>query len=200
MTLRRLPMTADLINKNFSDYSLLDLGCRTMALKPLLTSCREYYGTDFVAAEGVYECNLEMGLPQFSDNAFDVVTALDVLEHLEHTHNVLKEALRVAKKAVIVSLPNMYYIRFRLNFLLKGHLSGKYAFPINPIMDRHRWVLSYTEAENFIRHNCQGYSISAFKITPERGRTKAVAYPVETFLAERCPDLFSYGSLFLIKK
>lgn len=200
MSLRRLPMTADLINRNFDDYSLLDIGCRTMDLKPMLKGCREYYGTDFIASAGVYECNLEEGLPQFSDGAFDIVTALDVLEHLENAHKTLQEAFRVAKRAVFVSLPNMYYISFRWSYFAKGRLSGKYDFPVEPIMDRHRWVLSFTEAVNFIQYNCKDSEIEVLKITPQRGRTRVVAEPVEKWLADKCPDAFAYGSLFMICK
>ncbi|MFP4386791.1 MAG: class I SAM-dependent methyltransferase [Alphaproteobacteria bacterium] len=200
MSLRRLPMCADLINQNFEDYSVLDLGCRTMDLKPLLKSCREYHGTDFIAGEGVFECNLEEGLPQFKDNSFDIVTALDVLEHLDNAHKTFAEAMRVAKKAVFVSLPNMYYIKFRLNFLLGKGLSGKYAFPAQPVMDRHRWVLSYDEAVNFIETNAKGHDVSVYKITPERGRTKAIAEPVESWLSEQWPNAFAYGALFMIRK
>ena len=199
MTLKRLPMCADLINQNFGDYTLLDLGCRTRALEPLLNKCTDYYGTDFVPAKNVYECNLEEGLPQFEDGAFDIVTALDVLEHLDHAHKTFHEALRVAKKAVFVSLPNMYYIKFRWNYL-KGHLSGKYAFSADPVMDRHRWILSYSEAVNFIQKNTTEYSVEVQMITPDRGRTKLILGPLETWLANMSPDLFAYGSLFMIKK
>ena len=200
MSLRRLPMCADLINEHFENYSLLDLGCRTMDLKPLLNSCKEYHGTDFVAGEGVFECNLEEGLPQFKNNSFDIVTALDVFEHLEHAHKALDEALRVAKKAVFVSLPNMYYIKFRLHFLMGKGLSGKYAFPTQPIMDRHRWILSFSEAVNFIQENASDFDVNVYKVTSVRGRTKLISEPVESWLSEKFPDVFAYGSLFMIRK
>lgn len=200
MSLRRLPMCAELINQNFEDYTLLDLGCRTMALKPMLKSCKEYHGTDFVPAEGVFECNLEEGLSQFKDNSFDIVTALDVLEHLENIHHTFEEALRVANKAVIVSLPNMYYIKFRWNFLKGKGLSGKYAFPANPIKDRHRWVMSHSEAVEFIQTNTPNYDVEVQLITPERGRTKKIAEPIESWLAEKMPDMFAYGSIYMITK
>lgn len=199
MTLRRLPMCADLINRDYSDYSLLDIGCRTMALKPLLKGCKEYYGTDLIPAEGVIECNLEEGLPGFKDNSHDIVVALDVLEHLENAHLVLKEMIRAARKAVFVSLPNMHYIRFRLNFLLGQGISGKYTFHPDPVLDRHRWVLSYSDAERFIRHNAGGHKVDTHMILPARGRTKALSEPVEKFLGEAWPDLFAYGVLFHIR-
>ena len=104
---------------------------------------QNYIGTDLVPGKDVVQCDLEKGLPQFETNSYDVVVALDVLEHLENCHALLEDMMRVARKTVYISLPNMYYLSFRLRFLFKGHLSGKYAFPVEKILDRHRWVLSF---------------------------------------------------------
>ena len=196
MSLRRLPMCANIVNENHDEYRLLDLGCRTMALKPLLKGCKEYYGTDFVADVGVIPCDLEDGLTGFEDSSFDVVVALDVLEHLENAHLLLQEALRVTKRRLIVSLPNMYYLKFRWNFLLGNGVSGKYSFPPSPIRDRHRWLLSYREAEEFILENCKNLEVSTFAIVPERGRTKYLVEPVQNYLASKWPNAFAYGVLF----
>jgi len=198
MTLSRLPMCADQLNNLYENYSLLDIGCRTMALKPFLKKCSEYYGTDIMPAEGVIACNLEEGLPDFVDNSYDVVVALDVLEHLEHCHLVLDEMIRVARKAVIVSLPNMYYIQFRMKYL-RGDLSGKYNFPEKAILDRHRWVLSYNAAVRFIDANTKGLNVSHHKVMPTRGRTKLISEPIEKMLATYNPDLFAYGSMHVIR-
>lgn len=198
MTLARLELCASRINRKHSNYTLLDAGCRTMALKPLLSGCREYYGSDLIPAEGVLQCNLEERLP-FDDNAFDVVTALDVLEHLDNPHGALHELFRVARKSVLISLPNMHYIEFRWRFLRGRGLSGKYQFPPHPILDRHRWVLSYSEALAFISQNTIGYTVEHEMVLPVRGRTKAISEPVERWLAASWPNLFAYGVLFEIK-
>ncbi len=177
---------------------MLDIGCRTMAFKSLLHHCARYHGTDLMPAEGVFACNLEEGLPSFQDNSLDITVALDVLEHLENPHRLFKEMLRVAKQSVFVSLPNMYYIKFRYNFLMGKGVSGKYAFPTKPILDRHRWILYYTESLAFINENASEYEIETHMILPERGRTKLVSEPVEKWLGKTWPDLFAYGSLFRI--
>lgn len=198
MTLARLPMCANLINAGFSDYSLLDAGCRTKALEPLLKNCNQYFGTDLIAGEGVLQCNLEEKLP-FDDSSYDIVTALDVLEHLNNPHEALAELFRIARKAVIISLPNMYYLKFRIDFMLGKGLSGKYRFPPNPVLDRHRWVLSYSESVQFIVENSKQHKVQYSMVLPERGRTKLVSEPIQRLLAKKWPDLFSYGSLFLIE-
>ena len=195
----RLFESAKLINEHFHNYSLLDMGCRTKALLPLLNDCQNYYGTDIVPAEGVYQCNLEKGLPQFQDGQFDIVTALDVLEHLDRPHQAFHEALRVAKKAVFISLPNMYYIKFRWNFLW-GELCEKYTFPPEPIIDRHRWLLNYTESINFIKYNAKNYSVNVHSIMPKRGKLKWLREPAQTWLAKKWPNMFVYGTLFMIRK
>ena len=198
MSLARLGMCAARINLRHDKYSLLDAGCRTMDLKPLLNGCLKYHGSDLIPSEGVLQCDLEKPLP-FKDNEFDVVTALDVLEHLDDPHGALQELCRVAKKSVLISLPNMYYIEFRWNFLRGRGLSGKYAFPAQPVLDRHRWVLSYSEALAFIHENTYSYTVEHEMILPVRGRTKLIAEPIEKWLAMKWPNLFSYGVLFEIK-
>lgn len=194
MTLQRLNMVANLINKRHQDYSLLDLGCRTMDLKPLVQGCTKYCGTDFVPSEGVLECNLEQELP-FESKSFDIVCALDVLEHLDNFHVTFDEALRVAKKTVIISLPNMYYLSFRLRFLSGKGISGKYSFPMRPVLDRHRWVLSFTDAVNFIKANVGAHEVKIIPIIPERGRTRLISSPTEKILAKIWPNLFVYGMI-----
>ena len=188
-------MCADLINERHSDFSLADLGCRTMDLKPLLVGCSEYIGTDLMPGEGVVQCDLEQGLKQFQTNSYDVVVALDVLEHLENCHNLLHEMIRVSRRSVYISLPNMYHFIFRLRFMFKGNLSGKYDFPVDKILDRHRWVLSFEEAVRFVEHNALGYKVTHHKIIPVRGKTRPIMHHVEPRLARRYPNLFVYGSI-----
>jgi SAM-dependent methyltransferase len=42
----------------------------------------------------------------FPDNHFDLVTCVDVLEHVENYHRFLDELIRVARKGVFISTPN----------------------------------------------------------------------------------------------
>lgn len=197
MSLARLALCAERINKRHKDYTLLDAGCRTMELKPLLKGCREYLGTDLIPAEGILRCDLDSELP-FENDAFDVVTALDVLEHLDNPHGALQELYRTARKTVLISLPNIYYITFRMNFLRGRGLSNKYNFEPEPDVDRHRWVLSYDEALEFIYRNSEGHHVEHDMILPVRGRTKLVLEPVEKWLGAEWPNLFAYGILFEI--
>ena len=42
----------------------------------------------------------------FSDETFDVVTCIDVIEHVEDYNRLIKEMLRVSRKGVFLSTPN----------------------------------------------------------------------------------------------
>lgn len=197
MSIARLTKCAERINKRHKDYTLLDVGCRTKELKRLVKGCREYLGTDLIPAEGILQCDLDSRLP-FENDAFDVVTALDVLEHLDNPHGALQELYRVARKTVLISLPNIYYISFRVKFLRGCGLSGKYHFKPEPSVDRHRWVLSHDEAHEFIYRNSEGHHVEHDTILPVRGRTNLVSEPVEKWLGAQWPNLFAYGILFEI--
>ena len=50
--------------------------------------------------------------------------------------------------AVVVMLPNIYTLVFRLQFL-RGRLGPKYEFRRDNQEDRHRWVLGYQDAREF---------------------------------------------------
>lgn len=53
----------------------------------------------------------------FSDSTFDTVIMLDVLEHLYTPEVFLREAVRVSKKSIIISVPNFNSLPARLQVL-----------------------------------------------------------------------------------
>jgi len=54
----------------------------------------------------------------FKDNSFDVVTCLDVLEHLHYPWKLLEEMKRVSKRYIIISCPNFASIVNRVDVAL----------------------------------------------------------------------------------
>jgi len=139
-----------LLGNIFSGYlqgSVLDVGCDQRQLSPMVSG--RYVGIDISGTPDLV-VNVEHGLP-FKDGSFDTVIAFDVLEHLDKIHYVFDELCRVARRYVIIGLPNMYEWRFRVMFLLGKRLSGKYGLPIEPPQDRHRWLFSLKEAQSFVR-------------------------------------------------
>ena len=131
--------------------SVLDIGCRDGILRKYLPREVSYAGVDLSPGPNVTRvCNLEQGIP-FADSSFDAVVALDVLEHVDNVWFAFDEMVRVARRQVMVVLPNSYHFRERLRFL-RGREAGKYVLSPAPIQDRHRWLLSYQSAHSFFAH------------------------------------------------
>lgn len=155
----KLVKTVDLMPEYFQG-DVLDVGCDQKTLGTLIDG--RYLGVDFCGKPDVC-ANLENGLP-FRDRSFDTVTAFDVLEHCDRIHFVLDELFRVSRTYVVVGLPNMYEWHFRANFLLGKKLSGKYGLPIEPVPDRHRWLLHLGEAAEFA---LRGSARNGFRVVDE---------------------------------
>lgn len=121
---------------------LLDVGCRDGVLKRYLPAEIAWVGADLFQNEAgsvTHVGDLTAGLP-VDDRSFDIVTALDVIEHTDDMLASLAECWRIADKALIVALPNMAHLVHRLRFLSSGRLGAKYDVGTDPVADRHRWV------------------------------------------------------------
>ncbi len=122
-------------------HTLLDVGCGDGLLLSLVKEKGiEAKGVD-ISEKGAEKARAKghdvvvgdiSGPLPFPDNAFDIVTALDVLEHLYAPEALLREAARVSRRWVIVSVPNFNSIAARLQVLFgrvpennhphKGHI------------------------------------------------------------------------------
>lgn len=120
---------------------VLDVGCGDgLFLKMLAAKGIGGTGVD-VSAKAVeqcraqslnaFMCELNEKLP-FEDNSFEVVMLLDVLEHTFFPEALLKEAARVSRDGVVLSVPNFSSLPARLqmftgevpenNRINKGHI------------------------------------------------------------------------------
>ena len=182
---------------------VLDIGCREMILKEYLEGNFNYLGLDYISKKSntsdFINHNLEKGIPDNLDN-IDIIVALDVLEHIENIHDVYKEFFSITNKTVVVALPNMAYYKFRINFLIKGVLSGKYIFTENKILDRHRWIPNCQTIDKFIYTNTPSeWNIKSYNYIAERKRNFFFYY-AEKFLSKFFPSLFVYEKIFFITK
>ena len=105
---------------DFGD-EVLDVGCGLgYGLNLLSIKAEEVFGVDIDPGAINYCENTILGRNpklkylsifdgyhlDFNDNYFDVVTIVDVLEHVEIFEGFLKELLRVTKKGIFISTPN----------------------------------------------------------------------------------------------
>lgn len=96
---------------------LLDVGCGTAAafLRSISPRIEQGVGVDFKVAPvevgnlSTHQLLLGEQLP-FDDGAFDVVTLLAVLEHIEHEQAILQEIHRVLKPGgkLIITVPSVW--------------------------------------------------------------------------------------------
>ncbi|GBC84986.1 hypothetical protein HRbin11_01426 [bacterium HR11] len=178
--------------------SVLDVGCRSGRLREAheqVSSNIDYVGLDLYPPADVIG-DLEKGLP-FPDAAFDIVVALDVLEHTNDIYKSFDELCRCARRFVVISLPNAYEIRGRLKFLLGMRLSGKYGLPIEPPKDRHRWIFSLNEAREFVRRRAEK---RGFVVRDEGCLIGPRRFFLGSALVGRLPNLFCPTYLVLLER
>jgi len=142
----RWTLIVDLIGPDTE--SVLDVGCRKGELREHLPEKARYVGLDLLPPADVI-ASAEEPLP-FDDDSFESVVLADVLEHLNDPHRALDEAMRVARRPVVVLLPNIFTLLIRIYFAALGRMpSQKYAFGPEPKGDRHRWIMNFDEAASF---------------------------------------------------
>lgn len=144
--------------------TLLDVGARDRVLERYLPPDLTYVAADIAPGLDL-QWNLEEPIDA-PDNAYDIVAALDVLEHLEHIHQAYRELLRITRHKLFVSLPNMTCLSLRLQFFATGHLGGKYDLLPEHQGDRHRWLTSYRQICAFIGYHAQlaGCTVTQYDI------------------------------------
>ena len=110
-------------------HSVLDAGCGEGEMlrrgvlpphvQPVCMDLRRAALADVGAPARV--CASVLALP-FPDRSFDVVTCLEVLEHLDHPAAAVEELARTARRAFVVSVPFEPY--FRIGNVLRGKHLG----------------------------------------------------------------------------
>ena len=76
----------------------------------------------------VIEGNAEFDLKQFPNNSFDYVVLGQTLQAFVNPEIVIKELLRVGKKAII-TIPNFGHWKVRLNLLIQGTMPATKTLP-----------------------------------------------------------------------
>ena len=127
---------SDIIEKN---SRVLDVGCDDGTLMEFLKNnknidirgieiSKEKVQTCIAKGLTVIEGNAEFDLKQFPNDSFDYVVLGQTVQAFINPEIVIKELLRVGKKAV-VTIPNFGHWRVRFNLLFKGTMPITNSLP-----------------------------------------------------------------------
>ncbi len=143
--------------------SVLDLGCGDGSLLRYLKETRAVQGygveisdLDIVSciANGVnvIQNDLDSGLSDFEDNAFDFVILSQTLQATRHTEALIQEMLRVGREGV-VSFPNFGYWKSRLNVLM-GNMPVSKELPYQWYDTPNVHLCTLNDFDSFCRKYC----------------------------------------------
>ena len=139
------------------ERTLLDVGCRDGRLRRYLPAGIEYHGCDLVPGDHVRYVG-DITRIDIEDR-FDCVCALDILEHVEGLHALFDKLAGLMTRQLVVSLPNCYDLKSRVNFGFRGRLGGKYTFEPEAKVDRHRWLMSHSEIHAFYQAKARQHAL-----------------------------------------
>jgi len=176
---------------------VLDVGCGDgLFLEMLKQGGIEAVGVD-ISEEGIKKCkakNLEVSLCDlsagklpFSDGEFDYVVMLDVLEHLYFPEQLLREAKRVSKKYVVISVPNFSSLPARIQTVL-GNVPEN-----NRSNKGHVFWFNYIVLKKMIKNT--GLSVSALS-----ANTFWESTILTKLLAKIYPSLFALSFVVRLEK
>jgi methionine biosynthesis protein MetW len=131
----------------------------------------------------VYQGDIDEGLADYPDKAFDYVILSQTLQETRSPLHVLREMLRVGRRA-IVSFPNFGHWRVRVATLVNGGAPKTKLFPYNWYNSPNIHFLSISDFEDFCRE--QDFPI-------ERRYFLAGARRVSAF-----PNLVAQTAVFLL--
>jgi hypothetical protein len=179
-----------------AEGALVDVGARDRILQKYLISPKLHYLSADLGPGHDFSWNLELPIPA-PDAAYDFVTALDVLEHVEQFHAAFSELLRITRRQLFVALPNMTHLAHRLHFFATGRMGAKYSLLPEHQGDRHRWLTHYADIVAFMDHQARTAYVSIRQYNWVHGYSRFERLP--SYLPVP-PGLKAYTVLFEITK
>jgi methionine biosynthesis protein MetW len=132
----------------------------------------------------VYHRDIENGLKDYPDNAFDYVILNQIIQEIKNIEFLLDETFRVGKK-VIIGFPNFAYIKARFDLFFKG------LAPVTPSLP-YQWYNS---------PNIHFGSLKDFKAycVDKNIRIIEAYYLGDRNIVRFLPNIFAVNGIFLVE-
>jgi methionine biosynthesis protein MetW len=180
---------------------VLDLGCGDGALLSELIDARGCEGQGLeVSPEAFHACvargipvmhaDIDQGLPDFEDGAFDVVVLSQTLQATHRPALVLREMMRVGRVG-IVSFPNFGHWRPRLQLAARGRMPVTRTLPYRWYETPNIHLCTIRDFEELAR--AEGLAILLRRLLDAEGR----AAPRR---AGRRPNVMAAGAAYLLRR
>jgi len=196
--------------KNFE--SVLDIGCWHGILKDVIGTggSLNYVGVD------KFDYDIETGKPlkrrpdivadvnkdklPLSSNSFDIVVISNILEHLWDVRNLIKETNRLAKKWIVIGLPNAKAYDNRILTLLgKEKMLPPRDFNSDENGGHHQYFW-YERTLNMIKNEFPKYKLITIRGLCQCSGSRFIPSQIKNWLANKRPTLFASEIYYLLKK
>lgn len=189
-----------IINIVEENSRVLDLGCGDGELLNLLWEKKGVYGLgiDFNTDEvlkcikkgvSVIQEDIDEGLENIKDESYDYVILSETLQAVKRPDYVLKEIVRIGKKA-IVTFPNFAAINLRIKFFFTGKMPKSPALPFEWHNTPNIHLLTIKDFKEFCRKN----AIAIIKELYFSGNGKKVN------ILFNMENLFAEEGMFVLKR
>lgn len=147
------------ILKGINAPRVLDVGCRNCEAREIFDHHVNYQGNDLFQNESGSVTYVGDILAMEFDRQYDCVMALDIIEHVDQPHALMEKLIGLTENYLLVSLPNVFDLTHKFQFVFGNTLGGKYKFGLEDSLDRHRWVMNYDEIQAFLAHYAKKHSM-----------------------------------------
>jgi methionine biosynthesis protein MetW len=181
--------------------TVLDVGCGDGSFGQYLASTRpdcRYFGVDIsgsaisiLKSRGLEGLVIDPAAPLRSQvtTQFDVVTAMEVIEHVHDAEALMGEIVGIAKQEVIITIPNAGFILHRIRLAVFGR------FPVTTIVFHMKEHIRFWTYKDF-RQWAASFGLSIRDFIGQEGSASAV----ERFFMRHFPALFAPQVIYVLSK